>query len=83
MLEMKLKNDAESSAILSQECEESHMFTERIKSIGARIFNTFSKNFVGELNDSIHKDRKRASKENKKDCKKDSSARKIKKLQSD
>ena len=59
------------------------MFSARIKSIGARIFNTFSKNFVGELNDKIHKDRKRMPKEKKNDSTQDSGARKIRKLQSD
>ena len=83
MLEMKMKNDAESSAILTQKCADSHMFSARIKSIGARIFNTFSKNFVGELNDKIHKDRKRMPKEKKNDSTKDSGAKKIRKLQSE
>ena len=49
-------------------------------SIGARVFNTFSKNFMAEINDEIHKSKKR---DQKKDPKESSSARKIKKLQSE
>ena len=41
---------------------------------------TFSKNFMAEINDEVHKSKKRNSKD---DPKKSSSARKIKKLQSD
>ena len=78
MLEMKMKNDPNAVAILDQTCVNSHKFGERMKSIGDRIFNTFSKNFSQELNDKENKKRKR----NKKDPK-DSSARKIRKLQNE
>ena len=66
--------------ILEQKCENSHPFSERIKSIGARIFNIFSKNFVAELNNTIHEERKRQTAPVTKDS---SSSRKIKKLQSE
>ena len=78
--ELKLKSDDNASDILDQTCKDGHKFSERIKSIGARIFNIFSKNFIAELNDNIHADRKRKEKA---DEKKSPSARKVKKLQSD
>ena len=81
MLEMKMKNDPNAVAILDQTCENSHKFGERIKSIGDRIYNTFSKNFSQEINDQENKKRKRKSKGSKDP--KDSSARKIRKLQND
>ena len=52
--ELKLKHDENTSEILDQKCKDSHKFSGRIKSIGARIFNIFSKNFTAELNDKIH-----------------------------
>ena len=74
-------NDNENTlAILEQKCEKLHPFSEKIKSIGARIFNIFSKNFVAELNDKIHEERKRQPAPVAKDS---SSSRKIKKLQSE
>ena len=76
-LEIKMQNDSNAATILDQVCQESHKFSERIKSIGDRVFNTFSKNFIGELNDKIHAEKKR--KEDSKEC---SSSRKIKKLKS-
>ena len=80
MFEMKMKNDENAAGILNQTCENSHKFSERMSSIGARVFNTFSKNFMAEINDEVHKSKKRNSKD---DPKKSSSARKIKKMQSD
>ena len=50
------------------------------KSVCARIFNIFSKNFVAELNNTIHEERKRQPAPVTKDR---SSSRKIKKLQSE
>ena len=79
--EMKMKNDPNAVAILDQTCENSHKFGERIKSIGDRIYNTFSKNFSQEINCQENKKRKRKSKGSKDP--KDSSARKIRKLQND
>ena len=80
-LEKKMANDFHSCEILDQTCEESaHKFSERISSIGARFFNIFSKNFISEINDEIHQGKKR---QKTNDPKKDSSARKIKKLQCD
>ena len=58
-LEIKMQVDSNASDILDQACKESHKFSERIKSIGDRVFNTFCKNFAGELNDKIHADKKR------------------------
>ena len=78
-LEMKMQADSNTSDILDQTCKESHKFSERIKSIGDRVFNTFSKNFAGELNDKIHADKKRINSDNPKQS---SAAKKIKKLQS-
>ena len=48
-------------------------------SIGQRVFNTFSKNFIGEINDQIHETKKRTKSENPKEC---PAAKKIQKLQS-
>ena len=81
MLEMKMKNDPNAVAILDQTCVNSHTFGERMKSIGDTIYNTFSKNFSQEINDQENKKRKRKSKGSKDP--KDSSARKIRKLQND
>ena len=81
MLEMKMKNDPNAVAILDQTCVNSHTFGERMKTIGDRIYNTFSKNFSQEINDQENKKRKRKSKGSKDP--KDSSARKIRKLQND
>ena len=50
-LELKMQDDDNGEAILEQTCQELHKFSARIKSIGDRVFNTFSKNFVGELNE--------------------------------
>ena len=78
-----MRNDENAVTILNQTCKEGHKFSERIKSIGDRVFNTFSKNFTAEINDKIHMEKKRKPKdESKDDPKKNSSARKIKKLQS-
>ena len=81
-LEMKMKYDSSSSGILEQTCqgEKSHKFSERIKSIGYRIFNTFSKNFISEINDKIHEDKKRKKSSSDKECK---NGKKIRKLQSE
>ena len=78
-LEMKLQHDSNIVDILDQTCHEKHKFSARMKSIGDRVFNTFSKNFAGELNDKIHADKKRIKSDNPKEC---SAAKKIKKLQS-
>ena len=80
MFEMKMKNDENAAAILEQTCDNSHKFSERIASIGGRVFNTFSKNFIAEINDKVHASKKRVSQESDK---KSSAARKIRKLQSD
>ena len=56
------------------------MIINRIRSIGSRIFNIFSKNFMAEINGSVHKGKKR--KQNT-DVKQSSSARKMAKLSSD
>ena len=73
------ENDTNAVTILDQTCQESHKFAERIKSIGDRIFNTFSKNFTGEINDEIHADKKRIKSDNPKEC---SAAKKVKKQKS-
>ena len=77
--EMKMMNDEKTCVILDQKCKNGHKFSDRIKSIGCRLFNIFSKNFIAELNDKIHEERKRS----KSVTKDSSSARKITKLQSD
>ena len=75
-LEMKMQYDTNSAAILEQTCklEVPHKFSDRIKSIGDRVFNTFSQNFVSERKDEIHANRKRSGtrydKESKSDRKK-------------
>ena len=85
-LELKMNYDSGSLAIMEQTCsevpasgQEPHKFSDRINSIGQRLFNTFSKNFVGEKESKIHQDKKR---KNKGDTKESSSQRKIAKLQS-
>ena len=78
--ELKLRNDENASEILDQTCNDSHKFAGKIKSIGARIFNIFSKNFVADLNDKVHMERKRSKKG---DSKENPASRKIKKLQSE
>ena len=83
MFELKMRDDTNATAILEQSCKESHKFGDRIKSIGDRVFNTFSKNFVGEIKDKIHKDKKRNKKRKINPDEKDSATRKIMKLQSD
>ena len=80
MYDLKMRNDENCARILDQTCENNHKFSERIKSIGGRVFNTFSKNVTAEINDKIHESKKRKPKS---DPKQDSSARKIKKLQSE
>ncbi len=71
--------DTGSAAILAQTCqdEKSHKFSERIRSIGDRVFNTFSKNFITERMDVINADKKRKSTGNDKES---PAAKKIKKL---
>ena len=73
---LKLQNDETTAAILEQKCENSHPFSEHINSIGHRIFNTMSKNFVGEIKSKIHEGRKRKQK----NPKESSAAKKINKL---
>ena len=80
MFEMKMRNDENAAGILEQTCDNFHKFSERIASIGGRVFNTFSKNIIAEINDEIHKSKIGNVKT---DPKQSSSARKIKKLQSD
>ena len=78
---MKMEWDSNSEAILEQTCQNSHKFSEKILSIGQILFSTLSKNFVGELNDKIHENKKREKKSD--NPKESSAAKKIKKLQSD
>ena len=78
MLGLKMRNDTNATAILEQSCQESHKFGDRIKSIGDRVFNTFSKNFAGEINSKTHKDKSKKRRNNSGE--KDSAARKIMKL---
>ena len=80
-LEIKMQFDTNSAAILAQTCkaEEPHKFSERIRSIGDRAFNTFQKNFVQELNDQINANKKRNGTRYDKES---SADRKIQKLQS-
>ena len=82
MFEMKMQNDTNAAAILDQCCaKNSHKFSERIKSIGDRVFNTFSKNFAGEKNDEINKKKSKKRKNNSEvDTANSSSERKISKL---
>ena len=75
--ELKLRSDDATAAILEQTCEKSHKFSEHIKSIGRRVFNTMSKNFCSEQASKIHESRKRKPK----DPKESPAARKIMKLQ--
>ena len=81
-LEMKMQYDTNSAAILEQTCkhEVPHKFLDRIKSIGDRVFNTFSKNFVSERMSEIHASRKRKGTRYDKESKSD---RKTKKLKGD
>ena len=81
-LEMKMQYDTNSAAILEQTCklEVPHKFSDRIKSIGDRVFNTFSQNFVSERKDEIHASRKRNGTRYDKESKAD---RKTKKLKGD
>ena len=74
---LKLQSDKSTAAILEQECENSHKFSEHINSIGHRVFNTLSKNFVEEIKSKIHEDKKRKPKG---DPKTDPTARKVLKL---
>ena len=80
MLGLKMRNDTNATAILEQSCQESHKFGDRIKSIGDRVFNTFSKNFAGEINSKTHKDKSKKRRNNSDGKEKDSAARKIMKL---
>ena len=80
-LELKMNYDSSSLAIMEQTCQDTekpHKFSDQISSIGQRLFNTFSKNFVGEKESKIHEDKKR---KHKGDTKESSSERKIAKLQ--
>ena len=36
-----------------------YKFSDKVKSTGNRIFNIFSKNFIAELNDKVHTEKKR------------------------
>ena len=76
---MKMRYDTNSAAILDQTCQdkEPHKFSERIKSIGDRFFNTFSKNFVSEIKDTIHQGKKRKIKGDDKECPLAKKARKL------
>ena len=74
---LKLQSDESTTAILEQKCENSHKFSDHIKSIGNRVFNTFSKNFIAEIMNTVHEERKRKPKDNPKT---DSAARKVMKL---
>ena len=82
ILILKKTKDTNSAAILEQTCklEVPHKFSDRIKSIGDRVFNTFSKNFVSERKDEIHASRKRNGTRYDKESKAD---RKTKKLKGD
>ena len=77
--QLKMMNDSNTCVLLEQECKNNHKFSERISSIASRIFNIFSKNFIAEINDRIHEERKRSNADDSKKC---SKSRKIKKLQS-
>ena len=80
MFEMKMMNDSNAAAILDQSCEHGHKFSARIKSIGYRVFNTFSKNFAGEINDKINLEKSKKRKRKSEDKSKSSEARKVQKL---
>ncbi len=60
--------------ILTQQCENGHIFQKLFGRLAVKMFNTFAKNMCAEKNSSIHKGKKRSS------TSKD--GRKIKKLQS-
>ena len=75
---LKLQSDESTAAILEQKCKNSHKFSDHIYSIGNRVFNTLSKNFVEEIKSKIHESKKRKPKG---DPKTDPAARKILKLQ--
>ena len=80
MFGLKMRNDTNATAILEQSCQESHKFGDRIKSIGDRVFNTFSKNYRGEIMSKIHEDKKRDKKRKSNPDENDSASRKIRKL---
>ena len=87
LLTKKIENTPASYTLLDQKCEnmeqEGHCFHSFVPTIAAKFFNCLSKNFAATLNDSIHAARKRTTETDElSDEKKDPSARKIKKLQS-
>jgi hypothetical protein len=71
-----LHRESATQSIISQTCPDGHEFEDFVPKIAVRVFNIFSKNFVSELNDKIHVEKKRASKEE------GSTSRKIAKFQS-
>ena len=75
----KLEEDSATNSILITACRMKHHFKSHAKHIGGVMFNLFAKNMASELNDAIHKQRKREgpSPENEK---RDSSCMKAKKL---
>ena len=77
----KLDEYNETSTILHTTCEEKHRFENYIRQISASIFNLFAKNVINEINDKIHKDRKR-DKVSSEEEKRDKSSFKQKKLKS-
>lgn len=74
-----MRRSEETEDIIDVSCTSSHAFKAYIPKIVSSIFNVFAKNFVSEMNDSLHRDRKRGQKTDQKGQKQ----RKIAKLQSD
>ena len=77
----KLDEYNETSVILHTTCQEKHKFENYIRQASASIFNLFAKNVTNEINDEIHKDRKRDKVSNDEE-KRDKSSVKQKKLKS-
>jgi len=76
VLQKQMCNSVDIYETFNQSCSVGHSFLSFIPTIGSKMFNCASKNFITELNDTIHASRKRGYRNN------NSAGRKIAKLQS-
>ena len=79
----KLQDSDETISLLKATCDKGHDFKEFIRKIASSMFNMVAKNIVQEINNEIHTSRKRTSKEEDGEIKRDSTSMKAKKYKSE
>ena len=78
----KLQDSDETVSLLKATCSKGHDFKDFIRKVASSMFNMVAKNMVQEINNEIHASRKRASKEEGEETKRDATSMKAKKYKS-